>query len=106
MPAPEVGADDVGGGVIAGKRPVGRLDAGGDAGPVAVAPIDYLIVEQDYGLVQIVRLDVGDHLLELVSLKQREDVGERMKGVSLRLHERGGGRIFRDNQRSSMTIFG
>ena len=106
MPAPDVCADHERGGIVTLERTVGRLDAGSDAGPVTVSSVEDLIVEQDDGLVQPVPLYVGGQCLELVSLKQGEDVGERMKGVSVRLHRCGGRRIFRDNQRSSMTIFG
>src|SRR6516165_12256501 len=84
MSAVNVGADDVGSGVLDkgiaindGSR--GEGEARRRKGAVTVAPIqDHLFIEDD-GHAQAVRLDVGDEPVELLALHQGEDVGEGMK---------------------------
>src|SRR5262245_26413761 len=77
--AVDVGGDDVGGRIITGKGPEGRLNIGSNAGAITIAPVEDHAVEHDDRLDESVRLDVGDERVELLALHQREDVGERVK---------------------------
>ena len=69
MAASDVGADDERAGILTSERAIGRLDAGGDAGAGAVGAMEDLVIEQDDGLDQTVRLYVGDQLIELDAIE-------------------------------------
>src|SRR5262245_16082662 len=79
VPAVDVGGDHEGGGIIALEVPRHHLDAGLAAGAIPIAAVEDFVLEDGDGLAQAVRLDVGDQLVELGALHQREDVGERVK---------------------------
>src|SRR5262249_3324184 len=83
VPAVDVLREDKGNRIKAGgidqTEKTGQLDAGSQAGAIAVAPVEDLIfIEVDF-LVAAVRLDVGDERVELLALHQWKDVGERVE---------------------------
>lgn len=57
-----------------------RVDVGRQAGAIAIAPIENLVLEQDDRLELPVFYDVGDQRFELRSLDQGKEFGERMNG--------------------------
>ncbi len=79
MPASQVEANDIGNRVIATIWQERGLDSGPDAGPVAIAAIEDLILVNHYRLAQAVCADVLGQRLKVFALDEGEDLSERVE---------------------------
>jgi len=79
VPALEIQRNDEANGIVALAGPRRARDARRHAGAIAVAAVENLVLENGDRFVQAVRLDIGDKLVEVGTVDQREDVGERVK---------------------------
>jgi hypothetical protein len=77
VPALEIAANDITERVIAGIWNRLPLDIRRDASPVTIPAVKDLAPENDNGLVQPMRLDVGDEVGEFLALKEWEEFCQR-----------------------------
>jgi hypothetical protein len=72
MPTAQVEADGIGNGIVAGVVFEIRLDICRRAGPIAIAAVEDLVLEQHDGLAQSMLVDISHEFIELSRLNQRK----------------------------------
>jgi hypothetical protein len=68
VPTPQVQADDIGNGIVAGVDRERRLNTGRSAGTISVAPIEDPVLVDDNWLVQSMLTDIGHEFGEVLAL--------------------------------------